>query len=177
MSYLQLCEKKYIQNDLIEKLNLKNIHEIPTFNKIILKISKKGKSIIEPIMLLELISLQKPSLKKTKKSIAAFNIREKLYHSTIVTLRKNSLFEFLLQYIFFTIPNIKQYTPISENKISKEGNITISIKELNYFPFISEEYYKKFKNSYGMDLSFVMNFSNNTKTKILFSAYQMLTRS
>ena len=77
---------------------------------------------------------------------------------------------YLIYLIFFVIESLTYMN------INNSGNLSIPITDLTNFPFISEEYYKKFKYSYGMDVSIVLRNTTPIKTFIYLSEYQFVLK-
>lgn len=163
--------------DIVYKLNLGNSFEIPeldkvTINSCIRSVIDNPKNIIYPIILLKLITNQKPIICKAKKSIAAFKLRKGLIVGCKINLRKYLKFNFLSIFIFLALAKMKNFNFCS---IDLKGNISIGIKNLFIFPQLVNSYEKFPKN-----MSAIVNMktlkSNKQYSSLLFSALQIPIR-
>jgi len=162
-----------IRPDLILKLKNKNIMETAHIKKIVLNITINSKNkIIEPLMMLELISKQKAIIIKAKKSISSFNIRKNQYIACKVTLTNSNMYSFLNQLIHIVFPRIREFKALSLENIDINGNYTLSISNLIVFPEI-ENQLNLFNKLYGMDITIVTSVKRNLETKLLLSSLQV----
>jgi large subunit ribosomal protein L5 len=160
---LKVSYDKEIIIKLMNKLNVKNKHEVPKINKVILNMGlgeeasdgKKLKSCIEDI---GLIAGQKPIITKFKKSISNFKTRKGSNAGIKVTLRANKMYEFIDRLVNIALPRIKDFRGLSTNGIDKFGNYSFGIKEHLIFPEIN---YDKVDKIRGMDITLV----TTSKTK------------
>ncbi len=100
------------------------------------------------------ISGQKPKLVKSKKSIAAFKLREGLEIAAMVTLRKNKMWDFLERLVYLSFPRSRDFKGISQKTIDKKGNLNIGFREHISFPEIFAE---KEKTIFGLEITIVTN--------------------
>jgi large subunit ribosomal protein L5 len=84
----------------------------------------------------EKITGQKPILTKAKKAIAGFKIREDMELGLTVTLRGEKMYTFLTKLLFFTFPQIRDFSGLSLRSFDKAGNYTLGFKEQLIFPEI-----------------------------------------
>ena len=89
-----------IKRDLLFKSAARNVMELPKLDKIILNFSQKealtnNNKLLTPLILLNLISGQKPLITKANKSVAQFKLREGKAIGSKITLRNNNLYYFL----------------------------------------------------------------------------------
>ena len=147
-----------ISKNLMNKLNVKNKHEVPKIIKIILNMglgedasdSKKLKACVED---LALISGQKPVITKFKKSIANFKTRKNTNSGLKVTLRRNKMYEFIDRLVNIALPRIKDFRGLSPNGFDKFGNYTFGIKEQIIFPEVNFDKVDKIR---GLDITIVI---------------------
>ena len=156
---LKIAYDKEIINQLMSKLNLKNKHEVPKINKIILNMGlgedasdgKKLKSCVEDMAL---IAGQKPVITKFKKSISNFKTRKGTNAGLKVTLRKNKMYEFIDRLVNIALPRIKDFRGLSSNGFDKFGNYTFGVKEHIIFPEVNFDKVDKIR---GLDITIVIN--------------------
>ncbi len=152
-----------ISKNLMNKLNVKNKHEVPKIIKIILNMglgedasdSKKLKACVED---LALISGQKPVITKFKKSISNFKTRKGSNAGAKVTLRSTRMYEFIDRLINIALPRIKDFRGLNVKGIDKSNNYSFGIKEHIIFPEVNFDKVDKIR---GLDITVVT--SSNSK--------------
>jgi len=153
--------KKYyeatVRNRLKEQFGYKNLHDIPTFSKIVLNCGM-GEAIKNPKILdkvveeLAIISGQRPVRRKAKKSIANFGQREGQEIGAAVTLRGARMWEFMDRFITVAIPRIRDFRGVNTRSFDGRGNYSLGVKEQMIFPEIN---YDMVEQIHGMDITFV----------------------
>ena len=148
---------------MMEKFGYKNKMAVPRIEKVVIntgfgrlvsgKTSEEQKKIQDTILGdLSLISGQKPILKRAKKSISGFKIREGQVIGASVTLRGKKMFDFLERLIHIALPRLRDFQGIERSVFDKKGNLTIGIREQIAFPEILPE---KAKNIFGLEITVV----------------------
>lgn len=154
--------------DLLAKLNFKNIFNITKITKICINIGFKDaninkKKLINIILLLKIITNQKPLLTKSKKNIVFLKIKKNSIVGCKITLRKKNMFIFLEKLIIFILPN---YNKI---KIKNKNIINFNIKNtLNLFELKTE--FLKFTNIPPIDISIHTNSTNKKELFLLLNS-------
>ena len=151
-------EKQMISN-LMSKLSLKNKHEVPKINKIILNMglgedASDGKKLKACVDDMALISGQKPVITKFKKSISNFKTRKGSNAGVKVTLRSNRMYEFLDRLVNIALPRIKDFRGLSSNSIDNSSNYSFGIKEHIVFPEVNFDKVDKIR---GLDITIVIS--------------------
>jgi large subunit ribosomal protein L5 len=157
MSRLKNIYDKEIISKLMSKLSLKNKHDIPKIEKIILNMGlgedasdgKKLKACVDDIAL---ISGQKPIITKFKKSISNFKTRKGSNAGIKVTLRSNKMYEFIDRLINIALPRIKDFRGLSSKGIDNSFNYSFGIKEHIVFPEVNFDKVDKIR---GLDITIV----------------------
>ena len=166
--------QKYYQNvtiyDLLTKLNFKNIFEIIKITKICLNIGFKDaniekKKLINIILLLKLITNQKPLLTKSKKNIIFLKIKKNSIIGCKVTLRKKNMFIFLEKLIIFILPNFNKFKINLKNK----NILNFQIQNILDFFELKTEFFK-FKNIPPIDISIHTNSKNKNTLFLLLNS-------
>jgi large subunit ribosomal protein L5 len=98
---------------------------------------------------LSAISGQKPVVTKAKKSIAAFKLRENMPIGCMVTLRGDTMFEFLDRFMNIALPRVRDFRGVNPKSFDGRGNYTIGIKDQLIFPEID---YNKVDKARGMNI-------------------------
>ena len=149
--------KKEIVQNLMTKLNYKNVNAIPKIKKIVLNMGmgqdgldkKKMEICIKDI---SSIAGQYPVVTKFKKSISNFKSRKGSNAGLKVTLRNDRMYEFLDRLINIALPRIKDFRGLKDSACDKFGNFTFGIKEHIIFPEIN---FDKVDVIRGMDITIV----------------------
>ncbi|MEN8154220.1 MAG: 50S ribosomal protein L5 [Acidobacteriota bacterium] len=157
MSRLQEKFNKEIKGNLKKELKLKNVMMIPRLEKIVVNsgvglATQNIKLLDKVVEELTVITGQKPSIRKAKKSIASFRLREGMPIGATVTLRGQRMYEFFDRLVSVVIPRIKDFRGLSPNSFDGRGNYTMAIKDQLVFPEIN---YNKVDRTNGMQLTIV----------------------
>ena len=163
MSRLLEEYKKNIRSGLMSKLNLKNIHEVPRIEKIILNMGigeakDDSKLIDKAVEDLSLITGQKAIKTKAKKAISGFKIRAGMPLGAMVTLRNKIMYEFLDRLINIAIPRIRDFRGLQPNSFDGNGNYSFGIKEQIIFPEINYDNIDKVR---GLNVTICTTAKNN----------------
>ena len=167
---LRLPEKynKEVIPAMMEKFGYKNRMAVPKITKTIVntgfgrlisgKTNDEQRKIQKSILAdLCLITGQKPVLKKAKKSISGFKIREGMPVGAAVVLRKQRMFDFLERLIHITLPRSRDFQGLSLSCIDKHGNLTMGIKEhIAFFEILPE----KTRIIFGLEITVVTTAKN-----------------
>ncbi|MEG1837111.1 MAG: 50S ribosomal protein L5 [Synergistaceae bacterium] len=142
---------------LKEQFGYKNVMQIPRLAKIVINIGVNEAKLDNKYMdasfnELTIISGQKPMIKRAKKSIAGFKVREGMPVACCVTLRGSRMWEFLDRLISVALPRIKDFQGISKRSFDGRGNYNLGLKEQLLFPEIE---YDKVIHQRGMNITFV----------------------
>ena len=152
--------EKY-KNDVVPSLQrefgYKNVMQLPKIEKVVVNIGVGDakldiKFMDAAIAELRAITGQAPLLKRAKKSIAGFKVRQNMPVACAVTLRGAKMWEFLDRLISLALPGIKDFQGISRKGFDGRGNFNLGLREQLIFPEIS---YDKVIRSRGMNVSIV----------------------
>ena len=160
---LKTTYDKEIINKLMSKLNVKNKHEVPKIDKIILNMglgedASDGKKLKSCIDDMALITGQKPIITKFKKSISNFKTRKGSNAGVKVTLRSYKMYEFIDRLINIALPRIKDFRGLTAKGIDNACNYSFGIKEHIVFPEVNFDKVDKIR---GLDITIV----TTSKTK------------
>ncbi|MBU4536892.1 50S ribosomal protein L5 [Patescibacteria group bacterium] len=111
------------------------------------------------------ITGQKPAVRKAKKSIAAFKLRDGENVGYQVTLRGNRMFSFLDKLINISIPRTKDFRGLKLSSIDEMGNATLGIKEHIIFPETSDE---EIRDVFGMSITVVTTAKDKKEAEAFF---------
>lgn len=160
---------------LVERFHYKNIMKVPRLQKISINIGV-GAAAAEPKLLeialqeLALITGQKPQIRKSKKAISNFKLREGQPIGCRVTLRRKAMYEFLDRFVSLAVPRIRDFRGLSDTSFDGRGNYTAGVREQIIFPEIDID---KVPRISGMDISFVTSASTDEEAFVLLSELGM----
>ena len=163
MTRLKVTYEKEIIAKLMNKLSLKNKHDVPKIKKIILNMglgedASDGKKLKACIEDMGLIAGQKPIITKFKKSISNFKTRKGSNAGVKVTLRSHKMYEFMDRLVNIALPRIKDFRGLSSKGIDSSNNYSFGIKEHIVFPEVNFDKVDKIR---GLDITLV----TSSKTK------------
>lgn len=142
---------------LQKEFSYKNVNCIPKIVKIVVNIgvgdAKTDSKLIDVAANeLAIISGQRPVIRKARKSIAGFKLREGSPVGCSVTIRGVRMWEFLDRLLNMTLPRIKDFQGVSRTAFDGRGNYNLGLKEQLIFPEIN---YDKVVSVRGMNISIV----------------------
>lgn len=120
-----------------------------TLNMGIGEASRSSNVIDDAIEELSTISGQRPNLRRARKSIAAFKLREGMPVGVAVTLRKARMWEFTDRLVSIAIPRIRDFRGLNPRSFDGRGNYAMGLKEQIVFPEIN---YDRIDKVRGMDI-------------------------
>ena len=154
---LKTAYDKEIISKLMSKLNVKNKHQVPKIEKIILNMglgedASDGKKLKTCIDDMSLITGQKPVVTKFKKSISNFKTRKGSNAGVKVTLRSNKMYEFIDRLVNIALLRIKDFRGLTSKGIDNSCNFSFGIKEHIVFPEVNFDKVDKIR---GLDITIV----------------------
>lgn len=170
---LEEIYNKEIRPALVKKFNYKSIMEAPKLSKVVLNMGvgaavADSKVLDEAVKSIETISGQKSSIRTAKKAISNFKLREGMKIGTMVTLRRDKMYEFLDRLINVALPRVRDFRGLSDKSFDGRGNYTIGIKEHIIFPEIDID---KVTKVLGMDITFVTTAKTDAEAFELLLAF------
>ena len=168
---LEVHYRENVVPKLMERFKYKNIMMVPRLEKISVNIGV-GEAAAEPKLLetamqeLGQITGQKPQVRKAKKAISNFKLREGQAIGCRVTLRSKIMYEFMDRFVSLAVPRIRDFKGLSDTSFDGRGNYNAGIREQIIFPEIDID---KVPRINGMDISFV------TSAKTDEEAYELLS--
>jgi large subunit ribosomal protein L5 len=172
--FQEIYEKEIVPS-LMEKYGYKNKHEIPKLEKIVINMgvgeaTQDRKHIENAANDLARISGQKPAIAKAKQSNASFKVREGMAIGCKVTLRKQSMYEFLDRFVTIAMPRIRDFRGINGKSFDGRGNYAMGMKEQIVFPEIE---YDKVDQMRGMDIVICTSAKTDEEAKELLRGFKM----
>ena len=143
-----------IRPALIERFGYSTPMEAPRIEKIVLNMgvgdAKQDSKVLEAAGdQLAQIAGQRPNVRRARKSIAAFKLREGMPIGAKVTLRQNRMYEFVDRLVNIALPRVRDFRGLNPKSFDGRGNFTLGLKEHIIFPEIN---FDKVEEIWGMDI-------------------------
>lgn len=157
MARLKEIYKNEITSELQERFGYKNPMQIPKLEKIVVNIGvgeavQESKVLDNAVADLTAVTGQKPSIRRSKKAISNFKLREGMPIGCLVTLRQDRMYEFFDRLINFALPQVRDFNGVPKKGFDGRGNYNLGIKEQIIFPEID---YDKIDHLRGMNIALV----------------------
>ena len=157
---------------LREEFAFPNIMQVPGLTKIVVNMgvgdaARDSKLIEGAVRDLTVITGQKPTVTKARKSIAQFKLREGMPIGAHVTLRGDRMWEFLDRLLSAALPRIRDFRGLSPKQFDGNGNYTFGLTEQAMFHEIDQD---KVDRVRGMDITVVTTAANDDEGRALLRA-------
>ena len=158
-----------IRTKLGEEFGYDNVMQIPGVTKVVVNMgvgeaARDSKLINGALEDLTLITGQKPELRRAKKSIANFKLREGMPIGARVTLRGDRMWEFLDRLLTVALPRIRDFRGLSDQQFDGHGNYTFGLTEQTMFYEIDVD---KIDRPRGMDITVVTTATSDDEGRAL----------
>jgi large subunit ribosomal protein L5 len=173
MPRLHTHYKETLTSQLMDKLELKNIMEVPKITKITLNMGV-GEAVTDKKVMahatgdMTVISGQKPIVINARKSVATFKIRDGWPVGCKVTLRRERMYEFMDRLVNVSIPRIRDFRGLNRKSFDGRGNYSFGITEQIMFPEID---FDKIDTIRGMDITITTTARNDAEGLALLQAF------
>ena len=179
MARLREHYQKTVMPALMQRFGYKNVMQVPRILKITLNMgvgeAMTDKKVIDNAASdLAKISGQKPEVRRARKSVASFKVRENWPIGCRVTLRGARMYEFLDRLINVAIPRIRDFRGLPSRSFDGRGNYSLGIKEQIIFPEID---FDKVDAIRGLDVTIVTNAPTDDQARALLEGFQFPIRS
>jgi large subunit ribosomal protein L5 len=164
-----------IASELMTELSIKNIHDVPRLQKIVINIglgrAKDDKKIMEVASnTIRKITGQQPIQTTAKKSIAAFKLRDGNKIGLKTTLRGDRMYEFLDRTVNLVLPRLRDFHGLSKKAFDQQGNYAIGIIEQSVFPELT---FEETTTPHGLQIIFVIKSQSKVHAKALLEKFGM----
>jgi large subunit ribosomal protein L5 len=164
-----------IRPALVERFGYTTIMQAPRIEKITLNMgvgeAKQDSRMLEAATeQLATIAGQRPSVRKARKSIAAFKLREGMPVGLAVTLRGDRAYEFLDRLMSIAIPRIRDFRGLSRRSFDGRGNYSLGVREQIIFPEID---YDAIDQVRGLDITITTSARTDEEALALLVAFGM----
>ncbi|MDD3345126.1 MAG: 50S ribosomal protein L5 [Candidatus Omnitrophica bacterium] len=153
---------------LMEDFKIKNKMAVPAVMKVVVNMgigegTQDIKILEKAAEELGNITGQKPVIRRSKKAIANFKVRQGQPVGVKVTLRKTIMYEFMDRLFNIALPRIRDFRGVPRTSFDKANNYTLGLSEQIIFPEIE---YDKITRTQGMDITFVIKNAVSTDQAI-----------
>ena len=164
-----------IRPALQQELGLPNIMMVPRIEKITLNMgvgdAKQDKKILEAALgQLAQIAGQQPSIRRARKSIATYKLRDGMPVGVAVTLRDAIMYEFFDRLVAIAIPRIRDFRGLNPKSFDGRGNYSFGVREQIIFPEID---YDEIDQTRGLDVVITTSAANDEQARALLNAFGM----
>ncbi|MCL2315789.1 MAG: 50S ribosomal protein L5 [Actinomycetia bacterium] len=154
---------------LQKEFNYSNPMQVPGLSKIVVNMgvgeaARDSKILDGAIRDLTVITGQKPTVTKARKSIAQFKLREGQTIGAHVTLRGDRMWEFADRLLTLALPRIRDFRGLNSNQFDGHGNYTFGLSEQVMFLEIDQD---KIDRTRGMDITFVTTATDDVHGRFL----------
>ncbi|MGX0629229.1 large subunit ribosomal protein L5 [Corynebacterium afermentans] len=162
-----------IRTKLNDEFSYDNVMQIPALTKIVVNMgvgdaARDSKVINGALEDLTAITGQKPQLRRAKKSIANFKLREGMPIGAKVTLRGDRMWEFLDRLLTVALPRIRDFRGLNDKQFDGNGNYTFGLSEQTMFYEIDID---KIDRVRGMDITLVTTATNDDEGRALLTHF------
>ena len=173
MARLQELYREKVVPQLQERFSYQSVMEVPRIEKITINMgvgeAVGDKKILDNAMGdVEKIAGQKPLMRRARKSVASFKIRDGWPVGCKVTLRRERMYEFLDRLVNVAIPRIRDFRGLSAKSFDGRGNYSMGVKEQIIFPEID---YDKIDALRGMDITITTTAKTDQEARALLEAF------
>lgn len=171
--------KKDVVAKLMQRFGYKNPMQVPRLQKIVINVGL-GEATANPKMVdttvaeISAITGQKPIVRRAKKSIANFKLRQGMPIGVMVTLRRERMWEFLDRLVSIGLPRVRDFRGVSPRGFDGAGNFTLGLREQIVFPEINFDKVEKVK---GMNITVVTSADSDEQARELLTQLGVPFRS
>jgi large subunit ribosomal protein L5 len=163
--------RKVIVPKLIDEFGFKNRNQVPALEKIVVNIGL-GAATQNPKLMdtaaneLAMITGQKPVVRRARKSVANFKLREGQAIGCSVTLRGSRMWEFFDRLMSVSLPRVRDFKGLSPKAFDGRGNYSLGIREQIIFPEVD---YDKVEHVTGLNVTICTTARNDAEGKSLLA--------
>ena len=175
MSRLEKTYHETILPQLMKDLSISNIWAVPRMSKVVVNVgvgeaSANIKLLDAAMNEIGAITGQRPVMRRAKKSIAAFKLREGQPVGACVTLRGRRMYEFIDRLVNIALPRVRDFRGVPTKSFDGRGNYTMGLEDQLIFPEID---YSRIDQTRGMNITFVTTANDDEGAKRLLELMGM----
>ena len=170
---------KQIVPRLMKEREYPNVMAVPRLKKVVVNMgvgeATQNIKILDAAMEeLGRITGQRPAVRRSRKSIAAFKLRQGMPIAATVTLRGDRMYEFLDRLFNVALPRVRDFRGVSTGAFDGRGNYTLGLKDQLIFPEVD---YAKVDKMRGMNVTFVTTARTDEESRLLLQYLGMPFRT
>ncbi len=177
-TYVPRLKQRYneeLREALKEQFGLSSIMQVPTISKITLNMgvgeAKTDAKVLDAAMEeLTIIAGQRVQMRRARKSVAQFKLREGMPIGCRVTLRGDRMWEFLDRLVSIALPRIRDFRGLSPKSFDGRGNYSLGLREQIIFPEID---YDSIKDIRGLDVAITTTAETDEQAEALLRGLGM----
>jgi large subunit ribosomal protein L5 len=174
-TYVPRLKEQYeneIRPQLKDELGLSSIMQVPRIEKITLNMGvgeakTDAKQLDAAMDELTIIAGQRPQVRKARKSVAQFKIREGMPIGAKVTLRGARMYDFLDRLVSIALPRIRDFRGLNPRSFDGRGNYSLGVREQIIFPEID---YDAIQQVRGLDVTITTSAETDEQARALLQA-------
>ncbi|HEX6851974.1 MAG TPA: 50S ribosomal protein L5 [Candidatus Polarisedimenticolaceae bacterium] len=175
MERLSKIYKEEVVPGLVRQFQYSSPMAVPRVSKVVINMGlgdaiQDGKILDAAVDELGTIAGQKPVVRRARKSIANFKLREGMAIGCSVTLRGRRMYEFLDRLMNLAMPRVRDFRGVSPRGFDGRGNYTLGLKDQLIFPEIN---YAKVQKTKGMNVCIVTTAKTDEEARALLTALGM----
>ena len=161
-----------LREQLLKELGLSNIMQVPRPEKAVVNMgvgeaSRDAKLMDGAVKDLTTITGQKPAIRRARKSLATFKIREGMPIGAATTMRGDRMWEFIDRLTSIVLPRIRDFRGLNPRSFDGNGNYSFGVNEQLVFPEID---YDDIDETRGMDITIVTTAATDEQGRALLAA-------
>ncbi len=170
---------KQVVPRLMKERNYPNVMAVPRLQKVVINMgvgdATQNIKVLDAAMEeLGKITGQKPAMRRARKSIAAFKLRQGMPIAATVTLRGDRMYEFVDRFFNVALPRVRDFRGMPTNSFDGRGSYTVGLRDQIIFPEVD---YSKVEKLRGMNVTFVTSARTDEESKLLLSYLGMPFRN
>ena len=180
MSRYKAFYETVVRQDLLTKLQYKNIHQIPKVTQIAVSGATHGplgKGLDHPVasaFMLELITGQQAKLTRVRRGNARYKVREGFLEGSKVTLHGEQMWNFMDRLVTIALPRQTDFAGLSHDSFDGNGNYAIGIRDVNTFLEVEAQHGNmlgfKLDSARGCGIYITTTAETDAEAKVLLSA-------
>ena len=164
---------------LIKERSYPNVMAVPRLKKVVVNMgvgeATQNIKVLDAAMdELGKITGQRPAIRRSRKSIAAFKLRQGMPIAATVTLRGDRMYEFVDRLFNVALPRVRDFRGVSTGAFDGRGNYTLGLKDQLIFPEVD---YAKVDKLRGMNVTFVTTARTDEESRLLLQYLGMPFRT
>jgi large subunit ribosomal protein L5 len=171
--------QKQIVPRLMKERSYPNVMAVPKLSKVVVNMgvgeATQNIKVLDAAMdELGRVTGQRPAIRRSRKSIAAFRLREGMPIAAMVTLRGERMYEFLDRLFNVALPRVRDFRGVPTNAFDGRGNYTLGLRDQIIFPEVD---YSKVEKLRGMNVTFVTTARTDEECRLLLQYLGMPFRN